>query len=187
MPYIAPNVFFVLLGVSEIALAVRKRAGRGAADRDRGSFYVLWLVIGLAIYFGIRLSITCPAYDMKLNKVYYPAGVVLFLGGTALRWWSILHLGRFFTVNVAIASDHRVVDDGPYTYVRHPSYTGALLAFCGLGLLLGNWLGAAVLVLPVLISFIYRIRLEERALLTALGEPYAAYMRRTKRLVPFIL
>jgi len=180
-----PNLFFILLGVSEIALALFKRAKQGS-DKDRGSFVALWGVIGLSIYLAIRFSYTMPRFAVEATVVQYAVGLLLFICGSTLRWWSIIHLGRFFTVNVAIASDHRVVDDGPYTYVRHPSYSGVFLAFIGLGLLLFNWFSLVVLVLPVIIMFLWRMHVEERALLDALGENYAAYMKRTKRIIPCV-
>lgn len=114
-------------------------------------------------------------------------GLVLFAGGIALRWWSIAVLGKFFTVDVAISDQHRVVDTGPYRFVRHPSYTGALVALLGLGLCLGNWLSMLCLMTPITAAFLWRIRVEERALVAALGENYLNYARRTKRLIPFVL
>lgn len=78
-----------------------------------------------------------------------------------------------------------MIDTGPYRFIRHPSYTGALLAFVGFGCCLGNWM-SILCVLPILGAFLWRMRVEERALIDALGEDYRAYMRRTKRLIPFI-
>jgi protein-S-isoprenylcysteine O-methyltransferase len=124
----------------------------------------------------LLLRLRSGPVDLQARKV----------AGIALRWWAIIHLGRFFTVNVAIAADHRVVDDGPYRFVRHPSYTGALMSFVGLGLTTGNWLAAVVLVVPISVAFLRRITIEERVLAAALGEPYRAYAARTKRLVPFL-
>src|SRR5271165_2441425 len=66
--------------------------------------------------------------------------------GMVLRIWSIVHLGKFFTVNVAIQEGQRVIQDGPYRFVRHPSYSGSILAIVGLACLTFNWL-VVVLVL----------------------------------------
>jgi hypothetical protein len=99
--------------------------------------------------------------------------VALFVGGMVLRWYSIIHLGRFFTVNVAIAADHQLVETGPYRFVRHPSYTGALLAFIGFAIVLRNWASVLVISLPIAFAFLYRINVEERALVQALGERYS--------------
>jgi protein-S-isoprenylcysteine O-methyltransferase len=114
-------------------------------------------------------------------------GIVLFAAGLALRWYSIVQLGRFFTVNVSIAADHELIESGPYRFVRHPSYTGMLTAFLGFALTLGNWAALLIMMVPVSWVFVYRMNVEERALRAALGERYVAYSGRTKkRLLPFI-
>ena len=70
--------------------------------------------------------------------------------------------------------------------LRHPSYTGLLLAFAGCVLLLGNWVGAAGSLALVLAALLYRIRIEERALDAALGQRYRDYVTGRTRLVPFV-
>jgi protein-S-isoprenylcysteine O-methyltransferase len=112
--------------------------------------------------------------------------VALFALGLAVRWWALVILGRFFTVDVVIEKDHEVVERGPFRYVRHPSYSGVLLAFVGWALTLGNWAAIVVVVVPIFIAFVRRMNVEEKALRGALGDRYAEYMERTKRLVPGI-
>ena len=70
--------------------------------------------------------------------------------------------------------------------VRHPSYTGVLLAFAGFALTLGNWAALLVILLPISAAFVHRVNVEEDALSRALGPRYTDYMRRTKRLVPSV-
>ena len=108
------------------------------------------------------------------------------MAGIALRWYAVLTLGRFFTTRVMTAKDQTVVQKGPYRLIRHPSYTGALLTVLGVLLCQTNWISLACFALA-LPGFGYRISVEERALVTALGQPYLDYMRRTKRLVPFVV
>ena len=93
-------------------------------------------------------------------------------------------LGRFFRYTVVVDADHRVVEDGPYRRLRHPSYTGLLMAALGVGIALANWLAIAACLVPALIGFSLRLLHEERVLAAELGEPYRAYMRRTRRLIP---
>jgi protein-S-isoprenylcysteine O-methyltransferase Ste14 len=76
---------------------------------------------------------------------------------------------------------------GPYRLIRHPSYTGLLILFLGYGLCLTNWLSLLVLMGCALIGLGYRINVEEHVLEARLGQPYHEYMRRTKRLIPFVL
>jgi len=108
-------------------------------------------------------------------KYLYGAGLVLFAAGLSLRWYSVVYLGRLFTYDVAIAADHRVVDSGPYRYIRHPAYSGSLLTFVGLGVCGGNALSLLVLVTPIALAFLRRIAIEEAALKLALGNRYCDY------------
>ena len=95
-------------------------------------------------------------------------------------------MGRYFTVEVVTQASQPVVDVGPYRYIRHPAYVGLLLALIGLALALGNWAGLLAMLLLPSGAFGYRIAVEEAALLSTLGEPYARYMRRTWRLIPYL-
>jgi protein-S-isoprenylcysteine O-methyltransferase len=166
---------------------VLKRAQSGARVLDRGSLSLIWIVIGVSVFGAFYVSEAVPQAGFgALSTAASILGVVLFVSGLLLRWSAIVYLGRFFTVNVAIASDHQLIDSGPYRFIRHPSYTGALMAFLGLGLCIGNWLSLAILVVPILLVFLYRVRIEEAALLQGLGERYRGYMNRTKRLIPGI-
>lgn len=170
--------------VSELILARRWRSA-GARGEDRGTLRMLWIVILGAVFSGYAVAGWGPRLPVGVPWPWVGAGV--FGVGAALRWWSIRHLGRFFTVDVAVAADHRVVQDGPYRWVRHPSYSGLLLEFLGLALVPGALLPVPVMLVPITAALWWRIRVEEAALLGSLGESYAAYMRGTKRLVPGIL
>ena len=110
--------------------------------------------------------------------------LVFLLSGFTIRWISIVTLGRLFTVDVAIRQDHTLVQHGLYRLVRHPSYTGLLLALFGLGLFYANWLSPLSLMAPSTLAVVNRIAKEERVLLVALGPPYVAYCARTRRLFP---
>jgi protein-S-isoprenylcysteine O-methyltransferase len=172
--------------VSELGLSIFKRSKRTHGE-DRGSAALLWITISASIALSIVVRARTPWADVPGLRALRPLWLALFIAALTLRWWAIVHLGRFFTVNVAIAADQVVVDDGPYRWVRHPSYTGALLAFLAYALYVGHWIGLLIVMVPISIAFARRIAIEEAALSAGLGEPYRAYMRRTKRLVPFVL
>jgi protein-S-isoprenylcysteine O-methyltransferase Ste14 len=106
--------------------------------------------------------------------------------GIALRWYSASVLGKYFTFDVAIQSSQILVEVGPYRYIRHPSYSGALLTLLGFGLALGNWAGLTAALSSLGFAYAYRIPIEEAALASALGEGYKQYKKRTWRLVPFL-
>jgi protein-S-isoprenylcysteine O-methyltransferase len=174
----------ILYGASELGLSIFKRAGKGAAQADRGSLRLIWIVIFASVYLAFTLAVEFPQFGFGPSDTLQIAGIAIFAAGIAIRWYAIVYLGRFFTVNVAIASDHRLVEGGPYRFVRHPSYTGSLLAFLGLGICMCNWGSLAALLVPTLLVFLRRIHVEEAALTAAFGDQYRDYMRRTKRLIP---
>src|SRR5262245_34861152 len=180
-----PMLMGVFYGLSEAGLSILKRSRDDSVDADDSSLRVLWITIVLAVTAGIIVSERVPAAAIG-GAVLPWAGGVVFALGLVLRWYAIVYLGRFFTVNVAIHSQHEVIDTGPYRLIRHPSYTGALLAFLGLALCLSNWVSLAVVVIPTFFAFRRRMSVEEHALANGLGSPYTTYMKRTKRLVPFI-
>jgi protein-S-isoprenylcysteine O-methyltransferase Ste14 len=147
---------------------------------------MIWVVIAIGMTAGVFVAQNFRAAALTQGRMFASAGVVLFVAGLILRWWAIITLGRFFTVDVTIEKDHELVEQGPFCAVRHPSYTGVLLAFAGLALSLCNWAALLVIVLPIGAAFIHRMNVEEDALSRALGARYDEYMKRTKRLVPFI-
>jgi protein-S-isoprenylcysteine O-methyltransferase len=179
-----PGILGPLYGLSEFGLLLWKRSGQGAKSADQGSLRLLWMVILASVALAVVVQMVVPEASSVLLEQLRTTGGALFLAGLALRWYAILYLGRLFTVNVAIAAEHPVIDSGPYRYVRHPSYVGALLAFLGIGITFANWLSLLMMVLPTSLAFMRRIRIEEAALSRALGEPYVRYMARTKRLLP---
>jgi protein-S-isoprenylcysteine O-methyltransferase Ste14 len=179
--------YFVWLASELIgALLIPRLRGRGATRvrRDRGStaliLLTVWISLGVAFAFGYG------GVGRLLDWVFYP-GIFLMLLGILVRQWAIAVLGRFFSLTVRVAEDHRVVEKGPYRLVRHPSYTGILITFIGLSLAVQSW-GALLVLLGIFsLSFGYRMKVEEKALLSELGQDYASYMKRTKRLIPYLI
>ncbi len=184
LPSIA--VLSAILLASELALAISKRSKTRATGKDRLTLPLLWLVIGLSIWAAFYCRAAFPEAVFSHRLATYLIGLSLFALGLVIRWASILYLGRFFTVNVDIAQDHQLITGGPYRYVRHPSYTGALLLFLGYGLCLLNLCSLLALVLPITVAFLWRMHVEEAALREAFGDRYREYTQRTRRVVPYI-
>ena len=171
--------------LSELLLTVTRRSqSQTGTKQDRSTLRVLWMVIIVSIGASLFVAGNWRAGALPYGREFAIAGVVLFAAGLIFRWWAIVTLGRFFTVDVTIEKDHELVERGPFRWVRHPSYTGVLLAFVGWALTLRNWGAIVVVLVPIFIAFVRRMNVEEEALSRALGEKYAAYLRRTKRLVP---
>ncbi len=182
------SIVFFLWPVSEIIgggiIPLIRRGRVRTQRRDRGS--VLLILISIITSLIVAFSFASAGVAMLPSWVFYP-GIALMLAGIMFRQWSIFVLGRFFSPAVRIQREHTVVDTGPYRYVRHPSYTGALMIFIGLGLALQSWGAVVVLVLLFAIAYGYRMYVEEQSLISQLGDAYVEYKHRTKRLIPYVI
>jgi protein-S-isoprenylcysteine O-methyltransferase Ste14 len=181
--YVAYSLWFFSEAIGAWLIPALRRRGATRVRRDRGSGLLIFL--GFFVAIPVVLSFGYSGLAGLPDWIFYP-GIFLILLGVLVRQWAIAVLGRFFSLTVRVAEDHRVVDRGPYRLVRHPSYTGALIALVGLSLAVQSW-GALLVVLIVFgVGFGYRIRVEEKALRSQLGDDYVSYMKRTKRLIPFL-
>lgn len=173
--------------VAEGPIARRDGFGGGTAV-DRHSKRLILVAGALAALLAFGIAARIQQFSITAGRsAMYVAGVGCLVAGGLLRRHCFRMLGGSFTYDVRVRTGQTVIEQGAYRYVRHPSYTAGLLLFGGVGLALTNWLSLAVaLVLPSL-AYVYRIAVEERALIKTLGVPYAMYMKRTKRLVPFVI
>jgi protein-S-isoprenylcysteine O-methyltransferase len=180
-------LFWLLGGIWIVSEALLGKWGIREDAVESDSLSAPLLVFACAL--GVVLGFGCSAFGWLAIGVEWLRwfGLVLMAGGLALRIYSVLWLGPMFTRFVQIIPGHRLVTDGPYRLMRHPSYTGALVALTGLGLALDSWLSLGVLVLLPGAAFLYRIRVEERALVEAFGEEYQEYKSRVRMLLPFVL
>jgi len=178
--YLLLGVFFVserLLRQGEEARSFDAAASDQDTTRLVGAAYAVGIAAGLL---APALSRSGRIYDSRLPKL----GIVLMVLGLGLKWWAMHTLGRFYTRTLRTASDQLVVDNGPYRYVRHPGYLGAVLMWIGFSLTTRNWLALLGIAPTMLFAYTQRISAEETMLVQTLGEPYAAYQRRTARLLP---
>ena len=166
-------------------LAARRGRGPKTSD-DRGTLSWLWVLTVGSLLFGFFVAPRFSFLQWPQKLWIIVIADLLIVVGFAFRLWAILHLGKFFTVDVKIQSEHRVVQDGPYRFVRHPSYSAAMIAMAGIGCLTFNWLGFIAIVASCLAAFMIRISVEEKVLMSSLGDDYRRYAARTKRLIPWI-
>lgn len=190
LAYVSPYAWFfwavfLFAFLPEFSLIARSKPAPGETA-DRGSMGVIILSgwIGMFIAFAVA---GIPAFLLvRGQRIWFGSGLVFLLLGSLLRRHCFKTLGRHFTGNVKVSSDQPVIQEGAYRWVRHPSYTGGMLMFLGTGLGLTNWLSILVLMISSGVSYAYRVRVEEEALQTALGQPYCDYMQRTKRFIPSV-
>ena len=179
---------YVLAFGTEFLRQVREDSPDEGTVRDAGSKHVIYAFVGggTAIAFFVALAVPAAAIT-TVPVAVFAVGLGVTLGGTALRLYAVRTLGDSFNSTVNVRADQAVVEAGPYRWVRHPSYTGAVLMFLGVGLALTNWASVACALLGALGGYGYRVRVEERALRAELGSAYEAYAERTPyRIVPFV-
>lgn len=189
-----PSYLFFFLAFTELVLWRITRPDPGYEKKDRGSLYIIFLVIILSVHLAKLSAQHLPQLGMAFllglseanMRAVYSVGLFAYACGLALRWFSVFYLGRLYSFEVAIANDHQVINTGPYRYLRHPAYSGSLLSFFGIGICAGNFVSLLLLTLPIGWAFLHRIKIEEAALSDALGKNYTEYAAKTSRLIPFV-
>jgi protein-S-isoprenylcysteine O-methyltransferase Ste14 len=171
---------------SEIILARAKRSKSTDTKHDRTSLVTLWTTISVSVTVGVIIGFHNWGHFRSHLIGIATTGIVMVAVGVAFRWIAILSLGKLFTVDVAITQGHRLIRTGIYRVIRHPSYTGSLLSFLGLGLAFASYLSVAIIFIPICVAFLYRIHVEEQTLIATFGDEYLKYRASTKALIPGI-
>jgi protein-S-isoprenylcysteine O-methyltransferase Ste14 len=166
---------------------ILRRARRAQGESDSKSLQVI--VAGQSIaFFGSFALAWIPALQFapahRVIALY--AGVALIVAGSLLRRHCWRMLGASFTGDVRAHEDQVIVSRGAYRFLRHPSYTAGIVLNAGVGIALGSWVCAVLLSVASTVVYMYRITVEERALVAVIGEPYRAFMKARKRLIPFV-
>jgi len=161
-----------------------RRKGVRVQRRTHGSNILI--MIDWIVLFTVCASFAQKGVAMLPVWVYY-FGIIAMILGIAIRQWAIAVLGRFFSGTIGVQKEQRVVDSGPYRLVRHPSYSGALLLQIGVGLAVQTWGAVVVIVIGFALAYGHRMMVEEKVLVRELGDGYVQYMKRTKRLIPYLI
>ena len=163
-------------------------SGRTKAHVPSRDSWVYWLPIVL----GSIMLLPLTERLLGAKQLYHPgntgtylAAVVVVLG-IAFTWWGRIHLGHLWSNAITHKEDHRIIDTGPYAVVRHPIYTGQIIALLASGIAIATWT-ALLGVLLIVFGQWQKARLEERFLKVELGaEAYGAYSRRVPMILPFL-
>jgi len=171
--------------VMEIWIFARDRRPASGRRMDRGSVFLNIALITAGNTLAFMAPFLWPQARIALPAMpLFETAIALIWAGMALRLWAVFTLGRQFRSTVRILDDHELVTKGPYRMLRHPSYSGDLLAVTGIGLAMGNWLSAGCIFGCTFVAYFVRILVEEWALRGRFGETYKAYCRRTWAVIP---
>jgi protein-S-isoprenylcysteine O-methyltransferase len=180
---------WILMGIGLLASLTQpayKPIDRNAPPEDHGtSAQIVWTVYITQCFGAVEAVIFRYPASFVWDAVTTTA-LVLAVAGALFRAWAVAELGRFFTWHVRVQPGQTVVTSGPYRFVRHPSYTGALVLYICTLLLIKAWIGAVLVLIFLTAAFARRIRYEEGLLVSALGNEYVSYSRGHKRLVPLL-
>jgi protein-S-isoprenylcysteine O-methyltransferase len=183
------NISFVLWGISEFLIIAGRRAPQNKDVKDRNSlFQIVVLIISLSIGIGFGNSTN---YSRLLRfpfdlSFWQTIGLILLFMGIIIRWMSINTLKKYFTANLTIQEDHKLITTGIYKTIRHPSYLGGLLCFAGFGIALDNYISLFFIFFVNLIVILIRIDYEEKILMNEFGSAFEEYKKRTKKLLPLL-
>jgi len=180
-----------LILIAYFAIIESRRKGQAATTLKGGpSDQASTRFVSLAFAISIILVVVAIALNYFHLGVVVDVigwiGIVVMLCGITFRVWAFQTLGRFYTRTLRISEGQRVVQDGPYKYVRHPGYLGVILLWVGAGLATANWIAAVLVTLTIVAAYRYRISAEERMLIASFGDQYEVYAEHTWRLLPFI-
>jgi protein-S-isoprenylcysteine O-methyltransferase Ste14 len=169
-------------------IMIRPATRRGDIDTNTRLVGLLLLLhpFFLIILFYDYLFVT-PILFLALDiPVISYIGIIVYIVGGILVLRSRIQLGRYGDGTTALKEDQQLLTEGIYNHIRHPLYSGGLLGRFGIGLAFRSYLGTILFVLVYFIIFRKRMEIEEQSLISEFGAEYEEYMKRTKRLFPYI-
>jgi protein-S-isoprenylcysteine O-methyltransferase Ste14 len=170
---------------SEIRLNLRDRGIIDTAIDQRSGVGLLVLITGaitaciFILYAGLWKIPLSPG-------ILFLLGTVFICAGAALRVLAVRCLGKYFRTRVSMEDGQALVRWGPYRFIRHPAYAGAMLVFLGTGVGFGSWLSLGVMLVLPFVGYLRRIRLEECAMINRFPEEYPRFINATRKLIPYI-
>jgi protein-S-isoprenylcysteine O-methyltransferase Ste14 len=177
--------WLIFIGVW-VAYSLEAKKNIQANGRKRYSFVRLVMITSIIILvFTIKNFRGLANYHLlPVNNFMQTMGVLICAAGIAFAVWARMHIGKNWGMPMSLKEKPDLIMTGPYSFIRHPIYTGLLMAMFGSMVTAGfTWLIWLILFIPY---FVYSAKKEEKVLLVQFPQEYADYMKRTKMLIPFI-
>lgn len=154
-------------------------------DKTSANVFLItsYVILGASIFFFIKYT---PESGTKSYYTGLIIGLSLIFSGMIFRKWSISTLGRFFSSRVEIQNHHKIITNGPYKYIRHPSYLGSILVLTAPPVLYQQWYFAGFAFLCFVFAYSHRINIEEKVLLQTFPIEYSNYSKKVKKLIPWV-
>lgn len=178
------SMFWMVLAAVWLVLSLRRKETQEKADLGARLAYGVPVLTAFYLLFGDRIPFDLLRFRIIPNNLLTNVpGVALTALGIGLAIWARLYIGQNWSSAPSVKIGHELVDTGPYTWVRHPIYSGLLVATVGTALARGQVRGvlAFLLLWP---AFLLKSRIEERFMLKTFGSQYDEYSRSTGALIP---
>jgi protein-S-isoprenylcysteine O-methyltransferase Ste14 len=175
--YIYAGVLFFYLLTERVTYRGSGIKGKQSRRWTRYLLLFFWWVLIIAPVLEYTFY---PRYNFAVTII----GITLTVFGTGLRAWSIWTLGEYFSAHIEIKNNHKLVESGPYKFIRHPAYSGNIMQALGIPLILNAYLSLSISAV-LIILFLFRIQSEEDILIQEVNG-YRDYLKRTYRLIPKI-
>jgi protein-S-isoprenylcysteine O-methyltransferase Ste14 len=176
--------FSILYGIFELCMSRRQKGERTISGTgDKGSIWAIVISISIGYWLSFIIASTKTGRIYHWNMLFM-IGAILTAIGLVIRITSILMLRQQFTYTVTKLENHLLIEKGLYKSIRHPGYLGQIIIFTGIVTTLSNWLSIILMIIPVSIGYMYRIKVEEKFMSEQMGQVYRDYQKRTKRLIP---
>ena len=181
------QIAFVIYIIAEIFIfGFTSRPNRNNLEKRKGDRGSCLIIVSGSIAI-ILFNLACRKNDwFIIPKLAFWIGVIFIIAGIVLRLYSVLTLGKYFTVTVQVNSNQKIIQTGPYKYIRHPAYSGSILSLIGIGLAFRSIIGIIGTLIIIEVIYGYRIKIEEKILENNLKTSYKEYKQHTKRIIPFI-
>lgn len=186
-PLFYANVLWVAFLSLWLLAALNVKRSVAIQSRSSRAIQTLFLIPGCMLIFFRAFTGSVLRIHLLPSSAGLPyAGLLLTIAGIAFAFWARFFLGRNWSSNVTIKQNHELIRSGPYRVVRHPIYSGLLLALLGTALIV-NELRAYWGVVLCAVGLHLKAAVEEEFMLRQFGSEYGQYRQRTKALIPFVL
>lgn len=176
---------WIMLAIVWLAGAfTTKRTVRAQPGRDRVVYVTLALLAGLLLSNRLQFGVLAARFVPMSAAAAY-TGLALVIAGVAFAIWARFYLGSNWSGRPTIKQGHTLIRGGPYAVVRHPIYTGFLLAMLGTAIAQGR-IGGLLGTMIAVVALKVKSRLEEQFMMQQFGGEYVQYKQQVKGLIPFI-
>ena len=155
-------------------------------NKHTDKYSIVFILIASAVSVGSSLIEWAYFSDQSSNLFLTILGILMIIIGLIIRITAINTLGKFFTATARTTNEHLLITSGPFSIMRHPSYAGAMLVITGVPVLLNNLITFFSTILLLFFAYDFRIKSEEKVLISTFGEKYLQYSLKVKKIVPHL-